>query len=86
MSSVGMEIADPTYPEERRAMKRLCAWCGRELDQSERREGLQVTHGVCPDCRRRFFASTKAKEADSRSTQEDVGNDPGGPEDTCPTD
>ena len=58
-------------------MKRMCAWCRRELDQSERREDLQVTHGVCRACRRRFFPSPKAKEADSRSTQDEVGDDPG---------
>jgi len=58
-------------------MKRVCAWCGRELDQSERREGLQVTHGVCQVCRGRFFASPKAKEADSRSTLDDEGDDAG---------
>ena len=28
-------------------MKRVCAWCGRALDQPERREDLRVTHGVC---------------------------------------
>jgi DNA-directed RNA polymerase subunit RPC12/RpoP len=58
-------------------MKRVCAWCGRELDQSECREDMQVTHGVCPICRRRFFASAKANEADSQPTQEDVSNDLG---------
>ena len=46
-------------------MKRVCAWCGRELEQPERREDLQVTHGVCLECRGRFFATTKAKEADA---------------------
>jgi uncharacterized protein YbcI len=58
-------------------MKRVCAWCGRELDQPDRREDLQVTHGVCQVCRRRFFASRKAKEAYSESTREDVGDDSG---------
>ena len=58
-------------------MKRVCAWCGRELEQSERREELQVTHGVCPVCRRKFFSSPKSKEADARSTSEDVGDDSG---------
>jgi DNA-directed RNA polymerase subunit RPC12/RpoP len=58
-------------------MKRVCAWCGRELDQSERRENMQVTHGVCPICRRRFFTKALAKETDSPPIQEDVSNDPG---------
>jgi hypothetical protein len=58
-------------------MKRVCASCRRELDQSECREDMQVTHGVCPICRCKFFAKTSAKEADSPPTQEDVSNDPG---------
>ena len=65
-------------------MKRVCAWCGRELEQFASGEDLQVTHGVCRICRRRYFASPKTKEADSWSTLEDVGDDSGGPEDTCP--
>ena len=52
-------------------MKRVCAWCGRALDQPERREDVQVTHGVCQDCRSRFFASSKATKA---GTLEDVGD------------
>jgi len=45
-------------------MKGVCAWCGRELNHSERYEDLQVTHGVCQVCRYRFFASPRKKEAD----------------------
>lgn len=52
-------------------MKRVCAWCGRALDQPERREDVQVTHGVCQDCRSKFFASSKATKA---GTLEDVGD------------
>jgi len=56
-------------------MKRLCAWCGRELDQSEAGTDSRVTHGVCQTCRRRFFASMKEKEADARLILEELGND-----------
>ena len=73
-------VVPPVVP-----MKRVCAWCGRELDQSECREDVQVTHGICQVCRRRFFASAKAKEGYSRSTRDDVGGEPGGPEGTCKT-
>jgi AhpD family alkylhydroperoxidase len=55
-------------------MKRVCAWCGRELDQPERSDGGQVTHGVCQGCRCKFFASAKLREVDSRSSLEDVGD------------
>jgi hypothetical protein len=37
-------------------MKRMCAWCGRELDQVERCENQPLTHGLCPAGRRRYFA------------------------------
>jgi hypothetical protein len=56
-------------------MKRICAWCGQQLVQGIRHEGLQVTHGVCKDCRRRFFASSQEKKVDSASTLKDVVDD-----------
>ena len=68
------------YSEERNAMKRMCAWCGLALDPSERSDELQVTRGLCQVCRRRFFASPRPKEADSRKNEDE---DSGGPEDTC---
>lgn len=52
-------------------MKRVCAWCGGEMDPSDGRQGLKVTHGVCPSCRGKFFASAKTKQADSPSFHED---------------
>lgn len=52
-------------------MKRVCAWCGRALEKPERQDDVQVTHGVCQDCRSRFFASSKATKA---GTMEDVGD------------
>ncbi|HLN32236.1 MAG TPA: hypothetical protein VK395_31195 [Gemmataceae bacterium] len=66
-------------------MKRLCAWCGRELNQSEPREDARVSHGVCQVCRRRFFASAKEKEADARFTLEELGNDSGRAGEHLPT-
>jgi hypothetical protein len=42
-------------------MKRVCAWCGRDLDPSERHSGTQVTHGLCHGCRSRFFALAKQR-------------------------
>lgn len=35
-------------------MKRVCAWCGRELEESDQRND-QTTHGLCRDCRSQFF-------------------------------
>jgi DNA-directed RNA polymerase subunit RPC12/RpoP len=53
-------------------MKRICAWCGRDLDQ-ERPENQPRTHGLCPECRRRFFAV--AKDEDVPSIENDQGGD-----------
>jgi hypothetical protein len=72
-----MELANEVVTEEGKAMKRMCAWCGRELDQSRRREDVPVTHGVCKICRGIFFASARATETDSWSTLEDQGDAPG---------
>jgi len=52
-------------------MKRMCAWCGRELDQVERRENQPLTHGLCSECRRRFFAV--AEDRDAPSVESDGG-------------
>jgi hypothetical protein len=45
-------------------MKRVCGWCTREMDDADQPGILQVTHGLCPECRRRVFPSEKAKEVD----------------------
>ena len=37
-------------------MRRVCAWCGRSLDDIPEQAGREVTHGLCPACRERFFA------------------------------
>lgn len=61
-------------------MKRVCAWCSRELDEVYRREAPEVTHGVCQECRRRHFASAGAKEAGPRlPVPNDVAGDAGRP-------
>jgi hypothetical protein len=48
-------------------MKRICAWCGLALDESDSQETLEVTHGVCRDCRRRFFAPPGNQEDECRN-------------------
>jgi hypothetical protein len=75
--ALALNLRPNPYRKRGKAMKRVCAWCGGELDRPDRREDLQATYGVCQVCRRRFFASRKAKEADSGSTREDVGDDSG---------
>jgi hypothetical protein len=44
-------------------MKRICAWCNRALDAADQPTSLAATHGVCPECRRRFFPTGAEREA-----------------------
>jgi CheY-like chemotaxis protein len=53
-------------------MLRACAWCGRELGQSEPFEDLHVTHGICPVCCGIFFPLAQANEYAPSSTQADT--------------
>jgi len=48
-------------------MKRVCAWCNGGLEDADRLENREVTHGLCQECRLRYFSSAKGKEADPRS-------------------
>jgi len=77
LGPVGMELACRAPSEGGRAMNRIYAWCGRELDQAERRDDLPVTHGLCPACRLRVFAVRKEEKAPS--TDNAGGEDPAGP-------
>lgn len=58
-------------------MKRLCAWCGRELDQVERWETPYTTHGLCAECRVRHFGSEESKESDPKPIPQDAGQKTG---------
>jgi hypothetical protein len=82
----GTELAQPNFIHEGKAMKRICAWCGRELGLTDGREGLPVTHGVCRACRNRFFTATGAKGVDVSTTQEGGGNASGRSGGFVPTD
>lgn len=43
-------------------MTRLCAWCGRQLDEVPREGPRPVTHGLCQACRQEFFPSPGTRE------------------------
>jgi len=32
-----------------------CAWCGKYLGEKEPYEDKSVTHGICPECRAKYF-------------------------------
>ena len=41
--------------QEKPKAKVVCAWCKKEMGEVEwPREG-EVTHGICPNCREKFF-------------------------------
>jgi hypothetical protein len=41
-------------------MKRICAWCGKALDDMDSPATPHVTHGLCEGCRQAVFSSTKS--------------------------
>lgn len=42
-------------------MKKICAWCGKVIAPPAS-DAKDTTHGICPDCRKAFFASGSPKE------------------------
>ncbi|HEX7586553.1 MAG TPA: hypothetical protein VF390_02890 [Patescibacteria group bacterium] len=39
---------------EKKMIKRICAWCNKELGEKEA-EGEGATHGICPECAEKNF-------------------------------
>ncbi len=44
-------------------MKRICAWCGKSLDEMDPPDLGKVTHGLCPQCRKSVFAPKIGEDA-----------------------
>ena len=59
-------------------MKRVCAWCEREIGTSEHNENLPITHGLCQVCRGRFFTLTKHLHPSDASTVKEPPPEPPG--------
>lgn len=36
-------------------MRRVCAWCGEDLDPGQERADPTITHGICERCNEHFF-------------------------------
>lgn len=45
-------------------MKRVCAWCGQDLEKQPFQGTASITHGVCPSCRHEHFAAKPREKAD----------------------
>lgn len=45
-----------------------CAWCGKYLGEKEPYEDKSVTHGICPECRAKYFP----KKKEDQSPQTDI--------------
>lgn len=43
------------------AMKRLCAWCGKDLDPSIPSEVSKTTHGICVSCANELILKEKLR-------------------------
>jgi len=41
-------------------MKRVCAWCGKDMGEKEPLDDDSVTHAICKDCRREEFRGEKS--------------------------
>ena len=50
-------------------MKRICAWCGKSLNEVESPDAPQITHGLCEGCRKSVFASKSSNEANDLATK-----------------
>jgi DNA-directed RNA polymerase subunit RPC12/RpoP len=50
-----------------------CAWCGKYLGEKEPYEDKSVTHGICPECRAKYFP--KKKDDQSSQTYHSVHRD-----------
>ena len=35
-------------------MKRVCAWCGKDMGEKEPIEDSSITHGICEVCTKKF--------------------------------
>ena len=53
-------------------MKRLCGWCGQELDPKQTGDHDGITHGVCSACRQMFFPLQNPEKLDSEPLESDA--------------
>ena len=51
-------------------MKRICAWCGKSLNETEPPDTSNVTHGLCEQCRKSVFAPKTGEGYDDATTNE----------------
>lgn len=40
-------------------MRRVCAWCGKELSAGDHRHDDVISHGICTDCMEHFASGTR---------------------------
>lgn len=59
-------------------MKRVCAWCGRKLEAADQPDDVEVTHGLCQECRRRLFVPVTPKKMASPLPDPSVADDDAG--------
>lgn len=42
-------------------MKRVCAWCNKDLDPSMTSESTNTTHGICVECANKLILKEKLR-------------------------
>lgn len=51
-------------------MKRICAWCQKDMGEIEPFEDKSITHGICPECKEQFFAGCPVKKFTQKDAEE----------------
>ncbi len=56
----GRQLYQRFYDEElsRGEIVVMCAWCGKEMHRNLSRGQLVVSHGICPECKQKYFSET----------------------------
>ena len=50
-----------------------CAWCGKHMGEKEPYEDKSVTHGICPECRAKYFPKKKGDQSPQTSIPSGLG-------------
>lgn len=58
MSPEGLEKPQEHAQEK---PKRICAWCGKIMGEAEEIVGGMDTHGICPECIKKYFPGQAEK-------------------------
>lgn len=55
-------------------MKRICAWCGKTMNNAESPDTGKVTHGLCEECRKSVLVEPRRGEESAGATTNEPAN------------